>query len=232
MPKGIEISGKSPFGTSSGVYEVIISISENKPSDTSIENNSFNFLWKDNFHLRVSGDQFSQVLGSGSNPIPDNVFDLEYVWIVIQDQFSPVHTSFQFNISPTSKPVSTSQEKPKRVDTSSVKRTITKPGRPGPPGGKGPKGPSGYPGVRGDKGGRGPTGDKGDKGDKGIPGPQGEKGKTGSPGDKGDKGITGPPGPAGPKGSTGPPGAAWTIIKFISKMPKRVGMISKSLLIM
>ena len=125
MPKGIEISGKSPFGTSSGVYEVIISISENKPSDTSIENNSFNSLWKDNFHLRVSGDQFSQVLGSGSNPIPDNVFDLEYVWIVIQDQFSPVHTSFQFNISPTSKPVSTSQEKPKRVDTSSVKRTIT-----------------------------------------------------------------------------------------------------------
>ena len=107
MPKGIEISGKSPFGTSSGVYEVIISISENKPSDTSIENNSFNFLWKDNFHLRVSGDQFSQVLGSGANPIPDNVFDLNYVWIVIQDQFSPVHTSFQFNISPTSKPVST-----------------------------------------------------------------------------------------------------------------------------
>ena len=102
LPKGIEISGKSPFGTSSGVYEVIISISENKPSDASIANNSFNSLWKDNFHLRVSGDHFSQVLGSGSNPIPDNVFDLGSVWIVIQDQFSPVHTSFQFNISPTS----------------------------------------------------------------------------------------------------------------------------------
>jgi len=28
MPKGIEISGKSPFGTSSGVYEVKISVSQ------------------------------------------------------------------------------------------------------------------------------------------------------------------------------------------------------------
>ena len=193
LSKGIEISGKSPFGTSSGVYEVKISISENKPSDASISNNSFNSLWKDNFHLRVSGDQFSQVLGSGSNPIPDDVFGLGSVWIVIQDQFSSVHTSFQFNISST-KPVSRPEEKPKRVDTSTVKRFVTKPGRSGPPGGKGPRGPSGYPGIKGEKGGRGPTGDKGDKGDKGIPGPQGEKGRTGGVGDKGDSGRTGPPG--------------------------------------
>ena len=170
LPKGIEISGKSPFGTSSGVYEVVISISENKPSDASIASNSFNSLWKDIFHLRVSGDHFSQVLGSGSNPIPDNVFDLGSVWIVIQDQFSPVHTSFQFNISPSSQLPPKPEEKPRRVDTSSVKRTITKPGRLGPPGGKGPRGPSGYPGIKGDKGGRGPTGDKGDKGITGPPG--------------------------------------------------------------
>ena len=148
MPKGIEISGKSPFGESSGVYEVKIAISENKPSDASIEDNSFNSVWKDNFHLRVSGDQFSQILGSDSNPIPDSVFDLESVWIIIQDQFSPIHTSFQFNISPRQS-VSTQEEKPRRVDTSSVKRISTKPGRPGPPGGKGPRGPSGYPGVKG-----------------------------------------------------------------------------------
>ena len=69
LPKGIEISGKSPFGTSSGVYEVRISISQDKPSDDGITSNSFNSLWKDNFHLRVSEGQFSQVLGSGSNPI-------------------------------------------------------------------------------------------------------------------------------------------------------------------
>jgi len=76
MPKGIEISGKSPFGTSSGVYEVKISISQSKPSNDSITSNSFNSLWKDDFHLRVSEGYFSEILGSDSNPIPDNVFDL------------------------------------------------------------------------------------------------------------------------------------------------------------
>ena len=94
LPKGIEVSGKSPFGTSSGVYEVKISISQGKPSDDSIASNSFNSLWNDNFHLRVSEGHFSQILGSSSNPIPDNVFDLGSVWIIIQDQFSPTHTSF------------------------------------------------------------------------------------------------------------------------------------------
>ena len=99
MPKGIEISGKSPFGTSSGVYEAKISICQNKPSEDSIANNSFNSLWSNNFHLRVSEGYFSEILGSDSNPIPDNLFSYESVWVVIQDQFSPVHTSFEFNIS-------------------------------------------------------------------------------------------------------------------------------------
>ena len=112
MPKGIEISGKSPFGTSSGVYEVRISISQDKPSDDSITSNSFNSLWKDNFHLRVSEGYFSEILGSDSNPIPDNVFDLGSVWIVIQDQFSPVHTSFEFNISQGSKSTPTPKKNP------------------------------------------------------------------------------------------------------------------------
>jgi len=67
LPKGIEISGKSPFGTSSGVYEVRISISQDKPSDDSITSNSFNSLWKDNFHLKVSEGHFSEILGTDSN---------------------------------------------------------------------------------------------------------------------------------------------------------------------
>jgi len=100
LPKGIEISGKSPFGTSSGVYEVRISISQDNPSDDSITSNSFNFLWKDNFHLRVSEGLFSEILGTDSNPIPADVFDLGSIWIIIQDQFSPVHTSFELHISP------------------------------------------------------------------------------------------------------------------------------------
>jgi len=62
LPKGIEISGKSPFGTSSGVYEVRISISQDKPSDDGITSNSFNSLWNDNFHLRVSEGHFSEIL--------------------------------------------------------------------------------------------------------------------------------------------------------------------------
>ena len=48
----------------------------------------------------------------------------------------------QLNISPSNQPASKPEEKPRRVETSTVKRTITKPGRLGPPGGKGPRGPS------------------------------------------------------------------------------------------
>ena len=206
MAKGIEVSGKSPFGTSSGVYEVKISICQSRPSDDTIRNDTFNSLWNDNFHLRVSEGYFSEILGSNSNPIPDNVFDLGSVWIVIQDQFSLVHTSFEFNISQDGESIPTPKTKPRRVDTSSVKKVRTISTRPSATGSKGPPGERGYPGIRGEKGGKGLTGDKGDKGDKGVSGPQGEKGKTGSPGDKGDKGITGPPGEKGPRGPPGPPG--------------------------
>jgi len=76
LPKGIDISGTSPFGTTSGVYEVTISISQSKPSEGSITNNSVNSLWKDSFHLRVSEGHFSEILGTDSNPIPADVFDL------------------------------------------------------------------------------------------------------------------------------------------------------------
>ena len=122
MPKGIEISGKSPFGTSSGVYEVRISISQDKPSDDGITNNSFNSLWKDNFHLRVSEGHFSEILGTDSNPIPADVFGLGSIWIIIQDQFSPVHTSFELHISQDNKLLSVPQGKPKPVNATKVKK--------------------------------------------------------------------------------------------------------------
>ena len=111
MAKGIEVSGKSPFGTSSCVYEVKISICQSRPSDDTIRNDTFNSLWNDNFHLRVSEGYFSEILGSDSNPMPGTIFDLASVWIIIKDQFSSVHTSFEFNIPQVGKPTSVPKEK-------------------------------------------------------------------------------------------------------------------------
>jgi len=206
LPKGIEISGTSPFGTTSGVYEVTISISQSKPSEDSITNNSINSLWKDNFHLQVSDGHFSEILGTDSNQVPANVFDLGSVWITIQDQFSPVYTSFELHISQDNKLLSVPEGEPKPVVTTGVKKVRDVRPTPGRPGEKGVRGDRGYPGVRGIGGPKGPTGSSGDKGDKGIPGPSGDKGITGPPGDRGDKGITGRPGDNGPKGPTGSPG--------------------------
>ena len=149
MAKGIEVSGKSPFGTSSGVYEVKISICQSRPSDASIKNDSFNSLLNDNFHLRVSEGYFSEILGSDSKPLPVNVFDLESVWIIIKDQFSSVYTSFEFSITKDNKPTSIPKEKPRRVDSPSEKKVRTASGRPGPVGSKGPPGQRGYVGIRG-----------------------------------------------------------------------------------
>ena len=202
LSKGIEISGKSPFGASSGVFEVTISISQNKPSKDSVADNSFNFLWKDSFHLRVSEGYFSQILGNDSNSIPADVFELESVWIIIQDQFSATSTSFEFSIPKAGGTVS----RPEPVITKGVKKTRGSYSRPGTTGDKGPRGERGYIGPKGEAGSRGITGDKGDKGDKGIPGSPGDKGITGPPGATGDKGIQGKPGDKGHTGPTGPPG--------------------------
>ena len=182
LPKGIEISGKSPFGTSSGVFEVTISITQSKPSEDSIANNSFNSLWQDGIHLRVSEGHFSQILGSDSKPIPVDVFELESVWIIIQDQFSAANTYFEFNISQAGGSVS----KPKPVISKGVKKARDS-SRRGFSSDRGSPGERGYSGMRGEQGSRGITGDKGDRGDKGVPG------------SSGDKGITGPPGPVGDK---------------------------------
>jgi len=176
LPKGIEISGKSPFGTSSGVYEVRISISQDNPSDDSITSNSFNSLWKDNFHLRVSEGHFSEILGTDSNPIPVDVFGLGSIWIIIQDQFSPVHTSFELHISQDNKLLSVPEGKPKPADVTRVKKVRVPPGRPGPQGERGHTGPQGPPGEKGLVGDKGEIGDRGSRG---PPGPPGEKGSQG-----------------------------------------------------
>ena len=93
------MSGPSPFGSSSGVFEAEIFITANKPSDDNISNQTFDSLWKDTFHLTASNGAFFEILGSDSNPIPDNVFKHDSVWIIVKDQFSPSHVSFEFNIS-------------------------------------------------------------------------------------------------------------------------------------
>ena len=102
LSKKIEISGKSPFGTSSGVFEAEIFITANKPSDDSINSKTFDLLWKDTFHLRASNGYFSEILGGDKNPIPDKVFEHDSVWIIVQDQFSASYTSFEFSISENS----------------------------------------------------------------------------------------------------------------------------------
>ena len=230
MPKNIKISGVSPFGSSAGTFEVEISILAAKPSKDDIKNKTFDSLWKDDYHLRVTNGNFSEVLGDGSNTIPDKVFDLKSVWIIIADQFSDIHTSFEFNLANAAKDDSTStktsdgikKQKPKESVASKQKpqqdrgyfekRYIPVKGQPGPMGPAGDKGPQGTKGESGDKGptgSKGSTGDKGDKGDIGITGPAGDKGPTGStgpPGPTGDKGIQGPPGEKGITGTHGPAG--------------------------
>ena len=81
LSKKIEISGVSPFGTSSGVFEAEIFITKDKPSDASINNKTFDSLWKDTFHLRANNGGFSEILGSDTNPIPNSMFELDSVWI-------------------------------------------------------------------------------------------------------------------------------------------------------
>jgi len=222
LSKKINVSGPSPFGPSSGVFEAEIFITADKPSDDNIDNQTFDSLWKDTFHLTVSNGSFFETLGSDSNPLPDNVFKHDLVWIIVKDQFSASHISFKFSISgkiENKESSNTTSNETKR------KERVFLPPKPGPrgyigqPGEKGRTGTSGVQGDKGDKGdkgNKGPTGDKGDNGDKGsigdkgVTGPVGDKGKTGETGPhgiQGDKGIQGPTGDKGGKGVTGPIGS-------------------------
>ena len=215
MSKTIDITGKSPFEGSSGVYEVKIAITADKPSKESIGDQTFDSLWKGDFHLKVSKGNFSETLGSSLNPIPDSVFRLDSIWITVRDLFSSTHTTFEFNTSQEVKQVKTPPKSDKIQQTPKprqiVKEDVQKPrgsrGLQGERGDKGITGPIGTPGDRGEKGPTGPTGPPGSPGDKGIQGPPGEKGITGPSGSRGDKGTQGPQGPPGEKGITGPPGS-------------------------
>ncbi|SVA75290.1 uncharacterized protein METZ01_LOCUS128144, partial [marine metagenome] len=181
MSKTINIIGKSPFGASSGVYEAQIAITADKPSNESIDAQTFDSLWKDDFHLKVSKGNFSETLGSNSNPIPDTVFRLDSIWITVRDLFSSAHTTFEFNTSQETKQVKDPPKSDKIQQTPKprqiVKEDVQK-----------PRGNRGLQGDRGDKGITGPMGLPGDGGEKGPTGP------TGPPGSPGDKGIQGPPG--------------------------------------
>ena len=215
LSKKIEISGYSPFDVSSGVFEVQIAISETKPSEDSIKTKTFDSIWKDNFHLRVNQGKFSETCGSDSKPIPNSVFSKKSVWITITDQFSDIHSSFEFNIIQqdtkiSSKPTKTSPEPGRKQITDSPE--IKKPQKPPEKNqfknrvSAGNKGMTGPPGERGDKGSRGLTGSPGEKGDKGLKGPTGDKGEKGPPGPPGEKGITGIVGQQGERGQRGPLG--------------------------
>ena len=146
MPKKIEVSGPSPFGSSTGVFEAEIFITANKPSDDSISNQTFDSLWKDTFHLTASNGGFSEILGSDNNPIPANVFKHDSVWIIVKDQFSSSHVSFEFSISEKIKDI-------KSANTTSEphinKKRIVLPPRPGPRGYIGPPGEKGRAGTIG-----------------------------------------------------------------------------------
>ena len=168
MSKTINITGKSPFGGSSGVYEAKIAITADKPTEESIDGQTFNSLWRGDFHLKVSKGNFSETLGSNSNPIPDAVFRLDSIWITVRDLFSSTHTTFEFNISQETKQVKTppktheTQQTPKPRQI--VKEDVQKP--------------------RGSRGLQGQMGDKGITGPIGLPGDKGEKGPTGGMSDE------------------------------------------------
>ena len=128
LSKKIEISGNSPFDIPSGVFEVQIVISETKPSENNIKTKTFDSIWKDNFHLRVNQGKFSETCGTDSNPIPNSVFNKKYVWITIMDQFSDIHTSFEFDIIQqdteiSSEPTQTSSDTGKQTtDSPEIKK--------------------------------------------------------------------------------------------------------------
>jgi len=94
----LEVQGSAPFNQT-GTYEVQIAICEQKPAEATINSKSFQSIWKDDFHLRVKAGQFTETLGSDKNPIPDLVFDLEKIWIVVIDRFSTLHSVFDVQIS-------------------------------------------------------------------------------------------------------------------------------------
>ena len=167
MPKPkIEVQGASPFSQASGVFEVEIAISDSRPSDESLVEKNFSSLWKEDFHLRVTDRQFSTILGSDANPLPDAIFDLDVVWIIVSDKFSSLYTVFDLDVSEMKK----EGKKPQAAEKRSVPKDfdILQ---------YGTRGPSG------------PRGQQGEPGEQGLPGPPGPRGPPGPPGEAGQAGI-------------------------------------------
>ncbi|MGI0041595.1 MAG: collagen-like protein, partial [Nitrosopumilaceae archaeon] len=148
----IEIEGVSPFKLPSGVFEVQIALCESPPTEQEITKKSFQFIWKDNFHLRVKDKKFSLALGSDKNPLPDYIFDRNSIWVVITDQFSSTHAVFENAIS---------SARLKKVEAQVRETPVSKETFGHPLQGRsGPVGPPGPPGPRGPMGPSGPIGDK------------------------------------------------------------------------
>ena len=204
------VTGNAPFDQD-GIFEVEISITEAKPTDSQINTKSFPSIWKEEFHLKVKNGKFQETLGSSDNPLPDAISSFSKIWIVVSDQFSSVGNSFEFEVPESIKSVKETHTTTKFSGTKKV-TTRRLQGQQGEPGDKGPAGVQGDKGDKGPTGGKGPsgdkgvTGDKGDKGQAGNKGPVGIKGETGRQGPTGDKGLTGLRGDKGDKGPTGPPG--------------------------
>ena len=204
------VTGNAPFDQD-GIFEVEISITEAKPTDSQINTKSFPSIWKEEFHLKVKNGKFQETLGSSDNPLPDAISSFSKIWIVVSDQFSSVGNSFEFEVPESIKSVkethtTTKSSGTKKVTTRRLQGQQGEPGDKGPTGVQGDKGDKGPTGGKGPSGDKGVTGDKGDKGDKGQPGPSGDKGDSGQKGltgDKGDKGPAGNKGPVGIKGETG-----------------------------
>ena len=174
------VTGESPYPKKNGIFEVEISITDVKPSSSEIENKSFSFIWKDNFHLNVKNGLFEETLGSEQKPLPNSIISLTNLWIVVTDQFAPMGSLFEFEVPDSMKTRPTTETSTSKPSTSKSK-VGKRVGQPGDKGLTGPEGPPGDKGNKGDKGDKGPTGDKGPAGDKGV---------TGDKGDKGDKGLS------------------------------------------
>ena len=94
----LEVKGAAPF-RQTGVFEVTISLTDQKPSEDSINSKNFPTLWKGSYHLRVKDGQFTETIGNNENPIPESVFGLSSVWVIVMDQFSSLHSIFDVKIS-------------------------------------------------------------------------------------------------------------------------------------
>ena len=92
------VTGESPYPQKSGIFEVLISITDAKPSSTEIEEKSFSSIWQDNFSLTVKNGEFEQTLGSEENPLPESITTFTKLWIVVTDQFSPLGSLFEFEV--------------------------------------------------------------------------------------------------------------------------------------